>query len=248
MLSILIPYRDRLNHLQLLLNWLLDSHWTGFNVEEIEIVIVEFDRTPTIKNFIGEYQIDSIKYFFLQCNGVFHKTKVLNFALQNSIGNVILPLDIDLIPRQLVLKHQYRAAALTDHNVVGGYRLMTEYHENLFENILENTLVCALAPEDSLSCLHKQLVAGERLVIAPMFHRKLIEQIGGWDEGYIGWGAEDQDILERAEKFGATIMRCPAFVYYHINHARENLWNEEYYVVLNRTRYNRERRNDEYLR
>ena len=94
------------------------------------------------------------------------------------------------------------------------------------------------APEDCSGAVHKQLMQGERFMVCPAYNRLELLSIGGWDEKFVGWGCEDQDVLERYCK---TTMRICArsrdLLYLHFDHCDQTGWNEPELVKANRDRY-----------
>jgi predicted glycosyltransferase involved in capsule biosynthesis len=52
---------------------------------------------------------------------------------------------------------------------------------------------------------------------AVMFSRALWEEVGGYEEGYRGYGFEDADFCDRCVKAGATIMET-GLTFYHESH------------------------------
>lgn len=96
---------------------------------------------------------------------------------------------------------------------------------------------CAIAPEDQPTALWKHLTQHEKFGVVPLFQRQRLQAIGGWDEAFVGWGAEDQDLIERYLVGGYALCRCPELVYLHLWHDREAAWTEPELVAQNRLHY-----------
>jgi hypothetical protein len=173
-------------------------------------------------------------------DGIFHKTKLLNLGLQASTSDWIVPYDVDLIPFRNSFQSHCAAAVQNQTLLLSGYRLLSpdENWSPSSPNLADNL---QMAPEDSLSALRKQLCIGERHGVLPIFNTERLRSIHGWNEQFIGWGAEDQDVIERYCKTGVTFARSPDFVYVHLYHPPQSHWNESHLIQLNRDIYRRTR-------
>lgn len=87
------------------------------------------------------------------------------------------------------------------------------------------------------TALWKHLTKHEKFGVVPFFQRERLSEIGGWDEEFVGWGAEDQDLIERYLKNGYALCRCPELVYLHLFHKQETRWTEPFLVQQNRDYY-----------
>jgi predicted glycosyltransferase involved in capsule biosynthesis len=87
--------------------------------------------------------------------------------------------------------------------------------------------------------LRKYLLKGERFGVMPLFKRDRLLVINGWDETFIGWGAEDQDLIERYLIDTQSLCRCPDLVYLHLKHGTSDGWNCETLTPKNRAHYYR---------
>lgn len=232
-LSLLVTYRRREAHLKNLLNW-----WKAHPevAQFCEVILIELDQVPTdwVQRLSG---IHSIRYAFCLCKGAFHKTQALNQGLGIAQGEWVAPFDVDLIPIGDALMQHLRIAAASPALLVTGYRVMTA-SETVDVNQLDVELAqSAIAPEDMPTALWKHLVRGERFGVVPFFRRDRLTQIGGWDEVFVGWGGEDQDIIERYLGRDYHLCRCPDLVYLHLWHDRDPQWMEPHFIEQNRHHY-----------
>lgn len=223
-LSLIVTYRQRETHLKAQLEW-----WNNQAMQDIELIIVEADEQPSI--WMGDAIASPITYTFLPCKGVFHKTKALNLGLSLAQGEFVAPYDVDLIPLGNTLFQHLQIAQLAPQLLVTGYRIMSQVEEPIAINS------CTIAPEDMPTALWKQLIDGERFGVVPYFNRERLLKIGGWDEKFVGWGGEDQDIIERYLQTGYHLCKCPELVYLHLPHAPNQLWTETALVEQNRKHY-----------
>ncbi|WP_339383667.1 MULTISPECIES: galactosyltransferase-related protein [unclassified Tychonema] len=234
-LSLIITYRQREHHLKTQLAWWKTQ--ASSNLLSIsEIILIEIDRVsspwilPEITNL-------PISYNYLPCAGTFHKTKALNLGLSLSRGQWVTAFDVDLIPYQNTLERHFKMAQISSEMLVTGYRMMCDKACLDFEQnsaIIEELKV---APEDMPTALFKHLTRRERFGVSPIFQRQRLIEIGGWDETFIGWGAEDQDIVERYLGEDSYFCRSPELIYLHLAHQPDPNWSESQWIKQNRQHY-----------
>lgn len=194
--ALLIAYRNRENHLKTLINWA--SGLGYFESPDFEFILVEQSNSPSCQNMCLEY---GIKYHHVCDNGIFHKSRLLNIGLNLSNAEFIAPFDIDLVPIKDSLKMHLAIASKYKDSLFMGYRMM--YPEDYIDrdSIFDIDLsICKVAPEDKETAVFKQLVDQEKFGVVPFFRKETLLSVKAWDEAYIGWGAEDQDLIERYTK------------------------------------------------
>jgi N-terminal domain of galactosyltransferase len=232
-LSLLVPYRNRLDHLQSFVNWYANNPPIQGCAE---IILLEADKRPTAAQEIARHA--GLGYRFVECYGVFHKTRALNAGLAQARGNLIAPFDIDLIPVNNALTRQFETALASPAILLTGYRLLSRRSQIEVEEIETVAAKGSIAAEDGKSALRKYLLTRQRFGHVPMFSAESLKQIGGWSESFIGWGAEDQELIERyLAATGKVFVRSPDFVYLHLYHRPARLWNEPGLVAKNRDRH-----------
>ncbi|MGB7416337.1 MAG: galactosyltransferase-related protein [Thermosynechococcaceae cyanobacterium] len=231
-LTLITPYRNRPNHLSNQLAW-----WSQYAFkQEIEWILVEVTPEPSgaLQQTLQDYQVG---YLHLPCAGPFHKTKALNLGLAQARGDLIAAFDVDLIPIGQTLEQHCRLAEQSPHFLVTGYRLMAQTETVALSTLDASLLQATLGPEDQPTALHKQLLKGERFGVMPLFEHQTILDLGGWDETFMGWGAEDQDLIERYLALGKTFCRCPQLRYLHLKHGGTADWNSPRLTQQNRQHY-----------
>jgi predicted glycosyltransferase involved in capsule biosynthesis len=231
-LSLITPYADRFSHLLTQLDWwqsIDDKSW-------LDWIIVEVAPEPSI-DLQRQLEAHQVKYRHLPCTGPFHKTKALNLGLQQSQGDWIVAFDVDLIPIGDTLDRHFELAMNSPQLLVTGYRLMAAT-ATVDVNDLDAAIADAtIGPEDQTTALRKQLLKGECFGVMPLFARRRLQAIGGWDETFIGWGAEDQDVIERYLTPAQSMCRVPELVYLHLQHDAAPNWNDAALTDQNRQYY-----------
>lgn len=233
--SLLIPYRQREAHLKTQLHWWL----SGQNQELIrffELLLIDVSETPS-ESVQQTLQGTPIQYLHCESQGIFHKTRALNLGLKRARGEFVVPYDVDLIPVHDTLQHHLWMAERSPDLLITGYRLMfsqVSLDVNQIDAALEQATV---APEDQPTALWKHLVRHEKFGVLPFFQRDQLLNLGGWDEQFVGWGGEDQDMLERYLQAGYYLCRSPHLVYLHLFHPPGTNWAESHIVAQNRQHY-----------
>lgn len=234
-LSLIVTYRQRENHLKTQIAW-----WKRQAAKNLystcEVILVELEESPS--SWIQEEIADTnIKYMHLPEAGIFHKTKALNLGLSLSQGKFVTPFDIDLISIGNTLEKHLQMAEMSPHFLVTGYRVMSSSVTVDVANISAELERTSIAPEDMPTALWKHLLRRERFGVVPFFNRERLIKIGGWDEEFVGWGGEDQDIIERYLLDKKYFCRSPELVYLHLHHERNQQWHEASLVEQNRSHY-----------
>lgn len=237
-LSLITPYRDRRRHLETQLAW-----WAQYpHRQTLEWIVVDLSPAPAPAL---QQQLDTqqVRYLPMPCPGPFHKTKALNLALAEAKGAWIAAFDVDLIPLGNTLMRHQQFAASSPRLLVTGYRLMMPTDTLDWPHLAPAIEQSTLGPEDQPSALRKYLLKGERFGVMPLLARDRLLEIGGWDEAFVGWGGEDQDLIERYLKPEQGLCRCHELLYLHLNHSPAAGWNEKTLTEKNRIHYYKNQQN-----
>ncbi len=240
-LSLVTVYRQRRPHLQTQRTWWEQQRP---HLPTCEWIVIEADAAPTPGLAEAIAQVQG-RYAFLPNSGTLHKTKALNLGLSLATGDYLTPLDVDLIPLGTTLTHHLQLATLSPQVLMTGYRLMATTATLTVETLAEPEgegwaavlAAATIAPEDQPSALRKHLLQGEKFGVLPFFRCDRLRAIGGWDEAFVGWGAEDQDVIERYLGSTGYLCRSPQLVYLHLHHDADPHWREASIVAANRQTY-----------
>lgn len=230
-LSLLLPLRGRIAQARAVLPMLAKS--ISLQTEICEVIVVESAPQQIHEDLCRSL---GIRYAFDSADGTFHKSRLLNIALSMADSDFVAPYDIDLLPLSSTAQKHLALASTHPQLLVTGFRLMSP-HETPTSDLASMRQEGTLGPENNPSAIRKWLVNGERFGVVPHFRRDLLLEIGGWDENYVGWGAEDQDIIERYLAKGVDFILSPDLVYLHLHHPPDPAWSEDRCRAANMAHY-----------
>jgi predicted glycosyltransferase involved in capsule biosynthesis len=235
-LTLLISYRRRKLAFESFYNWLLwqkNCHHISF---PLQIILIENDLacTSTIKEKIENL---NFKYYFVPGEGIFHKTYLLNIGLSYVKTKFVMAYDIDLIPYQDCLSKHLNLTINNHSFLVTGYRLMlNESYLEDFNQLESYAQQGEISNEDQPTALKKNLISFEKMGVLPIFETEKLLKIGGWDENFLGWGGEDQDLIQRyCLTYNYTMCKVPELVYLHLKHDYESTWYSSTIIAQNRS-------------
>lgn len=241
-LSLLTTYRARKDYLSVLLRWLSRVREVeGFT--DFELILVEGDVNPTAAEAATAH--DWVRYLHVPMTGVFHKQVLINRAVSLARGDYLIPYDVDLLPAEGVLAKHLELATELPRCLVAGYRVQLPELWGEGEplptsgdlvgrmSIKDERLICE---EDIYSSLLEYLLEHQRFGVNPCIPAKLFCEVGGVDEHYVGWGAEDQDLIERVCHAGLLLVRPYELLYFHLAHEYEEDWFNAKQTEANRRR------------
>lgn len=236
--SVIIPYRDRPDHLKLC----LQAFEKCSHRLPTEIVIVDQGSTDDALDIIEPFdeRLD-INYIYIPDDGPFHLTKVLNVGLKNAQGNYITKIDVDMLPTLTFLAnieqrydHGYDYTGLKFahriHLMDSNQTEMVKNNLSLFYSYLScNPQVVPNTFPDT----YKGIKTGWS---AFSIHRETLLKAGGWNEGFKGYGLDDVELNMRLHHshhvFTDINTKSPLF---HLHHGKQANWNDEKLEKQNQT-------------
>lgn len=244
-LSLLVTYRERLAHLQILLPW-LERVREDEGFRDFELILVEGSGEPSAGPCAAAYPW--VRYEHILMPGPFHKTMLLNRAGSLARGDYLMIYDVDLLPSTSVLANHLALADGSPACLVTGYRVQLPEMISAAPSLptpadLISTMrtddAKHICPEDDYGALMSALLLGHLAGIPLCIPATAFRAVGGLNEDYIGWGPEDQDLIERLQDGGLTLVRATTLLYFHMPHEREDSWYDQKLIDTNRRRFMR---------
>lgn len=235
MISIIICFYERLEYLRRC----LDSLKICFKDFD-EVVLTDDGSSEAtvrrLKKMITDYEFP-INHVWQPKKG-FRAAAARNNGIRNARGDYLVFLDCDFLVLPDAIKHHLRAAK-PGRFVVGHCKYLTEdqsnrvLNENISQELLEN--LYQQIPEKEIIKNHRRFI--KRTVLLRLhlasprkqssgghfsIYRKDIEYVNGYDENFVGWGGEDEDLgirLVKAGVYGRSAIRCARTL--HLWHPKE---------------------------
>lgn len=199
----IIGYRhnpDRFNNLKKVLDWI-----NGFS--NVDVILIEQDTHSKISHLPLK-----ARHIFLKSEKPYNKSWAFNVATKEAKSDIIVFADSDLI--------------MDPNNFIEAVKLLEQY-----EMVNPYNSVVDLQPQESNFPLD-QMVLIDRPGRGETDHQKVplcggicifrksaILRIGGWNESFMGWGAEDDFQSHKVKNF-LSWTECKNKCY-HLYHSRE---------------------------
>lgn len=180
-----IGYRhisDRLNNLRRVIDWI-----NGFG--GVEVLLIEQDKHSKISHLNLK-----VNHIFLKSSAPYNKSWAFNIAMKQAKSNIIVYADSDLI--------------MDPNAFIEGLKLLSQY-----EMVSPYKSVVDLEPQESLLPLDQLLridrpgrgeTDHQKVPLCGgicMFRKDAIQKIGGWNEDFIAWGAEDDFVSVKVKHY-----------------------------------------------
>lgn len=211
----IIGYRhkpDRLQNLRRVLDWI-----NGF--QGVDVIVVEQDTHSKISHLSLR-----CRHLFLKSDKPYNKSWSFNYATKMAKSDIIVFADSDLImhPNQLIdaLKQ------IETHDMVNPYKSVVDLDPNEANLQLEQ-IIQINRPGRGETDHQKVPICGGICI----FRRETINKIAGWNENFIGWGAEDDFVSLKVQHF--LNWKQMDYKCYHLFHNREQPNMNEYQKNLN---------------
>jgi len=213
-------------NLRAVLRWL--SH-----IPSIEVVLVEQDCAPRVK---AQTLPANCKYYFARNRGAFNKAWGLNVGFKQSSGTVIALGDADLITDAATLMLCY-GKCQSEFEAMKPYDRLIDLTREESQPVLDGA--CSIAANRNGQPRNREAIREFVCFCGGLFliRRDDYEELGGFDERFLGWGGEDDAMtakLSRLAKRRGVVRNRTA---YHLWHERNR--NSRYfhpYYQQNRAR------------
>jgi predicted glycosyltransferase involved in capsule biosynthesis len=211
----IIGYRnkpDRLHNLRRVIDWI-----NGF--QNVELIVVEQDTHSKISHLNLR-----CRHLFIKTDKPYNKSWSFNYATKMAKSNIIVFADSDLImnPNDFIegLKN------LESFDMVNPYKSVIDL-DSQESNLPLERMISINRPGRGETDHQKVPICGGIC----MFRKDSINKIGGWNELFVGWGAEDDFVSLKVQGF--LNWKQMDFKCYHLFHNREQPNMDEYQKNLN---------------
>jgi predicted glycosyltransferase involved in capsule biosynthesis len=190
---------DRFFNLKRTLDWI-----NSFS--NVEVLLVEQDKHSKIKHLNL-----NCKHIFIKSDKPYNRSWAFNVALKRANSNIIVFGDSDLIIEQNQFIEGVKA--LSKFDMVSPYSKVIDLSPQETSQPLPNMLKIDRVGRGETDNQKINISGG-----IAMFRKDALLKIGGWNEDFIGWGAEDDEMTIRVHKhLKWTELKGTC---YHLYHAR----------------------------
>lgn len=185
------------------------------NIKNSKFIFIEDDKTHNKAFDFVNFVKGSTKFLFVENKSTYYRTRALNIGIKAATSDVVVSLDTDcIVPIDSIYACQ--EALLNGATVAWPYNgYFIDVAEPLRGQITKNQFNYGdiLKRLDGnyklpLTGVYKEFLArctssdhlGTGGIV--MFNRNLFLSIGGYNENFIGWGCEDNEIVTRVDKLG----------------------------------------------
>ncbi len=249
-ISVIVPIYNRLEHLRALFLCLLKQ-----KKQPDELIITDDGSSQKVLDFIGDLIPKAqfkVKHIYQEDKG-FRKTRALNNGVRNSIGDLLIFCDQDLIFGEEYIETIAK-------NIKNDIFLMGRAHTlkkeekdfiveniekiNSYEEIVKNLpdsyipTIKRMLNEDKKRRLLKTFKLAKRGIRLVGMSYALMKdsyiKVNGYDENYIGWGQEDDDFGNRLTVAGINgkelvTKNIQLHLWHYSDPTKVHSSNEEYY-------------------
>ena len=202
-ISIVIPTYNRLPILEKCLNS-LEEQRIDSKIEGFEIIVVDDGSTDGTQAWLGKH-LSSYPHVRLISQEHGGPAKARNRGVENSLGDVIVFIDSDLVVDKFFLVSH--ATSLRKACEALGNRYCFTYgaviNTNNFENLTSESL--------KLQDISWAYFATGNVAI----HKNILQIAGLFDVDFSLYGWEDLELGERLRQMGVKLIRCPKAIGYH---------------------------------
>lgn len=213
--SYVIAYRhqpDRLKNLHTVLKWLSNF--------KCEVIIVEND----VESKLDESKEDfKFVHIFLNNNLPFNKSWCFNVGYKNASNENVIFGDSDLIMDEKELLESVNL--LRDYGCVNPYSSVIDLDSNETKLFIQNKLDLSKITRPGRGETDHQKVPMCGGII--FFTKSALDKVRGWDENFWGWGAEDDFMSKKVERF--LMHKTLENKCYHLYHEKSIVYQDLYY-------------------
>ena len=211
--SYILTYRSghdpaRRTNLDAVLKWL-----TAF--PQFEVIVVEQDHTPTLQ---GTLPLPDARVVFAHNPGPFNKSWGFNVGARIASTHILGFADADVICASVV---EAANAVAQGIGAVNPYRRLVDLTEAESAQVLRGQF--DFVPDRIGGGSINRAGIQEHIVFCGgivFFQRNAFAHLGGWDERFVGWGAEDDAMTRKVQRARINAIELDSHVAIHLHHAR----------------------------
>ncbi|MBN1841172.1 MAG: glycosyltransferase [Deltaproteobacteria bacterium] len=235
MISVIVSFYERLSHLKCCLDAL------SLCSNDFDEVVIADDGSNeevvrSLEEYISKYDFE-IRHVWQEKRG-FRLAASRNNGIREARGDYLIFLDCDLVVLHDTIKCHLKAAR-PKRFLAGNCKYLTEIQTNtVFRNKISPDLLDTLyrkLPEENIIRDHRKFI--KHVILSTLYlrskkkqtlgghfsiHREDIENVNGFDENFIGWGGEDENLgirLVTAGSRGRSVIRKARCL--HLWHSKE---------------------------
>ena len=164
---------------------------------EFKIIVVEQNGNGEVESLLKQY---NVTYLNLQLStSLFHKTKLLNHAISKINSDYIIMSDADCILTQNSID-----SIRTEYNkgiILYPFSSVNYYTESNTRQFVKDI------PVIQSMVNNKNLPIKRFTGLVNCFSKETFNKVGGFDEEFIGWGAEDDAFVIKCERLVGDVYR-----------------------------------------
>ncbi len=209
-LTIVVPFRydfpQRRENLETVLRFF--DHF----FDHLHVVVIE-TGAPTGQDLTTRYPW--LAYHFLPSESTFHRTRYFNMGAKLSTRELVACYDTDVLfrPAAIMAAMSYLQSD-PSHWFCFPYNGQFWTVSGEFRAQIMETFNFDQVAQRSV-CVHPMSQGG-----ATMFRRAEFLSLGGYNEKFISWGWEDNEIVTRFSRLGCPPYRVPGEICVHLDHPR----------------------------
>jgi len=216
-LSILIPFRcadrHRLLNLQRVVRYWQELFPTA------EILIYEQDDESKLQ---GQLALPDDSILLLADGGAFNKSKLLNLAVGEASGEILIISDADIIVEAEGV-HRSIAAVQQELQFVRPFENLYDLSKGQTEQFLRDDVLPEVRDSEYFENRNQ---FGEKLCLAGgifVIRRSSYLDLGGFDERFLGWGGEDNAFSVEVQKGLSKSAILRKGIAWHLWHPRQDV-------------------------
>lgn len=194
-ISAIIPSRNRSG--QRLDNCLRSLRWQDVPAASLEIVLVDFgshpDHAASVAEVAAKYNAVLVR---VEDTGLWNRSRALNIGIQSATGELCFCTDADMIFAPNFVSQLLEASTAEADNAL----ILCRCHD-LAEGAVDGAVSVADYPKLRETAEVRDTSGTGACQVA---RRDFFVAVRGYDEAFKFWGAEDNDMVSRARRFGLS--------------------------------------------